>query len=70
MAVIVPFQDLQRAREREREREHTLRCVEIIELNLQWALRQFHEAANEDRATHSRRIRRLGELLDYATRLL
>lgn len=70
MAIIVPFQDLKRAREREREREYTERCVEIIELNLQITLRQFHEAPVAERSTYSRRIRHLGELLDYATRLL
>ncbi len=70
MAVIVPFQERKRAREREREQEYTQRCVEILELNLQMALRLFHEAPNEERSLYSRRIRLLGELLDYATRLL
>ncbi len=70
MAVIVPFEDRKRAREREREREYTERCVDIIELNLRYNLQKFDEAGPQERSTYSRRIRHLGELLDYATRLL
>lgn len=70
MAVIVPFQDIVRARRRAEERACTARCVEIIELNLRLALELFDTAPAAQRVVQARRVRQLGELLEYAVRLL
>jgi hypothetical protein len=66
MAVIVPFQDIVRARRREQERACAERCVEIIELNLRLSMELFDAAPPEERAMRVRRVRQLGELLEYA----
>ena len=70
MAEIVPFQDIVRARRREQERAIAERCVEIIEINLRWSLELFDAAAPQERETYARRVRHLGELLEYAVRCL
>ena len=70
MAEIFPFQDIVRARRREQERAVAQRCVDIIELNLRLSLELFDAAAPEERELYARRVRRLGELLEYAVRCL
>jgi hypothetical protein len=69
MAEIIPFADLVRARRRERDRETARQCLQLIELNLRLAVDQFGVARSSDRAIWARRIRVLGELLDYALHL-
>ncbi|MFI5366680.1 MAG: hypothetical protein ACHQ4J_13770 [Candidatus Binatia bacterium] len=66
MAVIIPFQDIVRARRREAERACAERCVEIIELNLRLALERFDVAPAAERPLYARRVRQLGLLLEYA----
>jgi hypothetical protein len=66
MAVIIPFQDIVRARRREEERACAERCVEIIELNLRLALEMFDAAPAAERPLYARRVRQLGVLLEYA----
>lgn len=70
MAVIVPFQDLVRARRREHERQLSERCVEIIELNLRFSLEMFGQAAEHERAAYAKRVRQLSELLEYVVQRL
>ncbi|MBI3786349.1 MAG: hypothetical protein HY270_23425 [Deltaproteobacteria bacterium] len=70
MAEIVPFQDIVRARRRHEQRLVAERCVEIIELNLRLSLELFDAADSRERAIHARRVRHLGELLEYAVRCL
>lgn len=70
MAVVIPFQDIVRARQREEERACGERCVEIIELNLRLALEMFDAATPAERALYARRVRQLGLLLEYAVEVL
>lgn len=70
MAVIVPFQDLVRARRREQERACTERCIEIIETSLRLALETFDTAPAAERPVHARRVRQLSSLLEYAVHVL
>ncbi len=70
MAVVISFQDIVRARRRQQERAYTERCIEIIESTLHLALQMLDTAAPEDRPVYARRIRQLGELLEYAVRAL
>jgi hypothetical protein len=70
MAVVIPFQDIVRARRREEERACTERCVEIIELNLRLALELFAAAPPAERPVYARRVRQLGALLEYAVDVL
>jgi hypothetical protein len=70
MAVVIPFQDIVRARRREQERACAQRCVEIIELNLRLTLEMFDTAPPADRPVYARRLRHLSTLLDYAVRVL
>ncbi len=70
MAVVVPFQDIVRARRREQERACTQRCIEIIEANLRLSLELFDDAPPAERPLHARRMRQLSALLEYAVHLL
>jgi hypothetical protein len=70
MAVVIPFQDIVRARRRAQERACAQRCVEIIELNLRLTLEQFEAAAPAEQAVYARRVRHLSALLDYAVQVL
>jgi hypothetical protein len=70
MAVVVPFQDIVRARRREQERACTQRCIEIIEANLRFSLDLFDGAPPAERPVYARRVRQLSALLEYAVHLL
>ena len=70
MAVVVPFQDIVRARRREQERAYTARCIEIIEANLRRSLDLFDTASPDERPVYARRMRQLSALLEYAVHLL
>ena len=70
MAVIVPFQDVVRARRRAHERACTQRCIDIIEANLRLSLDLFDSAPPEERPVYARRMRQLSALLEYAVQLL
>ena len=70
MALVIPFQDIVRARRREQERVCAERCIEIIELNLRLALDMFDLAPPAERPLHARRVRQLSALLEYAVHVL
>jgi hypothetical protein len=70
MGVVVPFQDIVRARRREQERACGERCIEIIELNLRLTLEMFDNAPAEERPLYARRVRQLSTLLEYAVHVL
>lgn len=70
MAVVVPFQDIVRARRREQERACTEQCIEIIEANLRLSLELFDTASLVERPVYARRLRQLSTLLEYAVRVL
>jgi len=70
MAVVIPFQDVLRARRRDAERACVEECVEILSANLRSALDAFDEAGPTERPVYARRVRHLSALLDYAVRAL
>lgn len=70
MGVVVPFQDIVRARRRQQERVCAERCIAIIESTLQFALEMFAGASPEERPVYARRVRQLSELLEYAVHTL
>lgn len=70
MAVVIPFQEIVRARRRQEERIHGERCVEIIEATLHVTLSMLDTAAPHDRPFYARRLRQLSELLEYAVQAL
>ena len=70
MAVVIPFQDVVRARRRQRERVCAERCIEIIDANLHRALEMFDAAPPAERPLYARRVRQLSALLDYAVHVL
>ena len=70
MAVVIPFQDIVRARRRDSERACVEACVEILSVNLRAALDAFDAARPEERPVHARRVRHLSALLDYAVQVL
>jgi hypothetical protein len=70
MGVVVPFQEIVRARRRRREREHLRRCVELIEMNLALAWSEFDAALPEERPVHARRAQLLSDLLEYSANVL
>lgn len=70
MAVVVPFQDIVRARRREQERAYTEQCIDIIEASLRLTLEMFDTAAPAERLVCARRVRQLSALLEYAVHVL
>jgi transcription elongation GreA/GreB family factor len=68
MAEIIPFRDIVHARRRDQQRALTRQCIALLEANLQLAVAAFTAAPQEERAHCARRIRILGELLEYAVR--
>jgi hypothetical protein len=69
-AVVIPFQDILRARRRERERAYAERCVEAIEASIELALESFNAAPPAERPFYARRVRQLSALLEYAVEVL
>jgi hypothetical protein len=70
MAVVIPFQEVVRARRRAHERACTERCIEIIEASLRLTLDMFDAAPPAERPVHARRVRHLSALLEYAVHVL
>jgi hypothetical protein len=70
MAVVIPFEDVVRARRRQQERVYTERCIEIIDASLHLALEMFDAASPAERPLYARRVRQLSALLEYAVHVL
>lgn len=70
MAEIIPLQSILQARQRQREQVCLQTCVEAIEQSLKIHLEEFAAAPTEEKAVRASKIRKLGELLEYATHLL
>jgi hypothetical protein len=70
MAEIIPLQSILQARRRQREQVCLQTCVEAIEHSLKIHLEEFTASPTEEKAARASKIRKLGELLEYATHLL
>lgn len=70
MGIVVPFQDIVRARRRQRDHAYAARCIEVIEGTLRLALDRFGTAPPAERPLYARRVRQLSELLEYAVHTL
>jgi hypothetical protein len=70
MAEIIHLRAILQARRRQREQEYLHRCVEAIEQSLQCQVEEFSQAPAEEWPIRASKIRKLGELLEYATSLL
>lgn len=70
MADIIRFDDIIQGRRRQQEQTHLHACIAAIQQSLQSHLDDFAEAPVEEMAVRAGKIRKLGELLEYATSLL
>jgi hypothetical protein len=70
MAEIIHLPTILQARRRQREQEYLHRCVEAIEHSLQCQVEEFSRAPAHEWSVRASKIRKLGELLEYATSLL
>ena len=70
MAEIIRFADIIQGRRRQQEHAHLHACIVAIEQSLQLHLEDFAQAPAEELAVRAGKIRKLGELLEYATSLL
>jgi hypothetical protein len=70
MAEIIHFRTILQARRRQREQEYLCRCVELINESLQHQIEEMQDAPPDEWSTRARKIRKLGELLEYTTALL
>lgn len=70
MAEVISLRAVLQARRQRQAHEDLCRCVEIIRASLQSHLEQLHAAPPEEWAVRARKIRKLGELLEYTTSLL
>lgn len=70
MAEIISLQTILQARRRQREQHCLSTCVEAIEESLRIHLQEFSSAPPEEKTVRASKIRKLGELLEYATQLV
>jgi len=70
MAEIIHLRAILQARRRQREQEYLSRCIEMIEQSLHLQLEEFARAPENEWPVRAGKIRKLGELLEYATGLL
>ncbi len=70
MAEVIHFHDVLRARRKQREQEHIHRCIEIIGQSLQSQLADLPHTPEAEWGVRAGKIRKLSELLEYATGLL
>ena len=70
MAEVIPIRRIAQARRRRRQRDHLTRCIELIGESLRVHIGRFESAPLEERPARAAKIRKLGELLEYATSLL
>ena len=70
MAEIISLHTVLQARRRQREQECLHSCVKAIEQSLRIHLEEFAAAPSEEKAARASKIRKLGELLEYATHLV
>ena len=70
MAEIISLHTVLQARRRQREQECLHSCVKAIEQSLRIHLEEFAAAPAEEKAARASKIRKLGELLEYATHLV
>lgn len=70
MADIIRFEDIVQGRRRQREQVHLHACITAIEQSLHLHLQDFAQAPPSELAVRAGKIRKLGELLEYATSLL
>jgi hypothetical protein len=70
MAEIIHFRTILQARRRQREQEYLSRCVELLNTSLRLQIEELHNAPTDEWLVRARKIRKLGELLEYTTSLL
>jgi hypothetical protein len=70
MAIVIEFEEIVEARRRRRQRESLERCVEIIDINLEYARLMSDCGPVAERPLHVRRVLHLSALRDYAVRIL
>jgi len=70
MAVVIEFTQIIEARRRRRQRESLERCVEIIDINLEYARWMSSCGPADERTLHAYRVQQLSALRDYAVRIL
>lgn len=70
MAIVIPFEDIVRARRQRRERESLERCVDLLRLNIDFIGQLLIDCDERDRPIQVQRLERLTELLTYAESLV
>ncbi|MGE0679538.1 MAG: hypothetical protein AB7P69_01330 [Candidatus Binatia bacterium] len=70
MAEVIHLRAVRQARRKQQEQEHIHLCVEILGQSLQARLAELSCAPEEEWAVRAGKIRKLSELLEYATGLL
>lgn len=70
MAEVIHLGAVRQARRRQQEQEQIHLCVEIINRSLQAQLTELSCAPEEEWTVRAGKIRKLSELLEYATGLL
>jgi hypothetical protein len=70
MAEVIHIGAILQVRRRQREQEYLRDCVAAIEKSLQLQITEFSTAPAQEWPIRASKIRKLGELLEYATSLL
>jgi hypothetical protein len=70
MAEVIHIGAILQVRRRQREQEYLRDCVEAIEKSLQLQIAEFATAPAQEWPIRASKIRKLGELLEYATSFL
>ncbi|MGE0826928.1 MAG: hypothetical protein AB7G75_08180 [Candidatus Binatia bacterium] len=69
MAEIISLQNVIQARRRQQEQDTLRTCIAVIEHSLKVHIEEFPQAPEQEWTIRAKRIRQLGELLEYATQL-
>jgi len=69
MGVVIEIQEIREERRRQRQLALTQRCIEILELNIEYYRWMYDNATLGERPLYAHRVQQLSALRDYAVRV-
>ena len=69
MGVVIEFQEIREARRRQQQLALMQRCIQILELNLEYYRWMYDNAPLDERPLYVHRLQQLSALRDYAVRV-
>lgn len=69
MGVVIEIQEVRKQRRRQQQLALTQRCIEILELNIEYYRWLYENATLGERSLYAHRVQQLSALRDYAVRV-